>query len=225
VLPGIGWDGAPVAGEDGIRAGAVTLLVEAHPEIKLGTVTARRAFLRTVLAGAIGGEVPAPYALLEADLDQRSPRRVLGDEVGAALIDRCPVTVRGVVYVPVTARRAEVLDGVRHRIGELFRHGRPESAPAPPHPRYPRDTDGPWPLPPPPGDGWIPGEPVRVAELVQAAAKDPVVLGVEGFAARTEGSAWYADALPVPAHCVPELAPTQCVTVRLELRTGCGDGG
>jgi len=220
VLPGIGWDGRPVA-DRVARGGAVTLLVDAAPDVKIGTQAQQQSFLRFVLRRAIGPEVAAPYAELQHDLTRRVPRRTICDEVGAALLRRCPVTLRGVIYVPISARREDVLAGALARIADHLQRGRSESVEPAPAGDFPRDIDGPWPLPPPMPAGWRPGEAVRIPEIVQAITRAPEVLGVEDLAASVAGGSWYADELALDPDCVPVLADPQCLVVRLELREDC----
>jgi hypothetical protein len=247
VLPGIGFDGRETEdqadGEGAARPGAITLLVEPDRPAALTTGVERRGFLHTVLARALSGpgetaEIDQPYENVHPDLGRLAPRRLIGDEVGAALLGTCPVILRGVVYVPVTASRQRVLGDALDRIRALLKAGRKESEDIAAEPVHPRDTDGPWPrggrLAAVSAGGWHPGEPVRPAELVQAISGDPEVLGVEDLTAAVlpdppDGNGppeWHSGELPVRRHCVPVLAPDDqhCLTVRLELREGCADG-
>ncbi|MFF0204624.1 hypothetical protein [Streptomyces sp. NPDC005017] len=242
VLPGIGFDGRDTQDEadhgGAARPGAITLLVQPDRPAALTTGDARRRFLHTVLAETLSGpdetaEVDQPYENPHLDLDRLAPRRLIGDEVGAALLGTCPIALRGVVYVPVTASRQRVLRDALARIGALLKAGRKESADITAEPGHPRHTDGPWPRTGRPAataaGGWRPGEPVRLAELVQVISGDPEVLGVEDLAAAVlpDGRPeWHSGELPLPRHCVPVLAPDDrhCLTVRLELREGCADG-
>lgn len=219
VLAGVGWDGHATAA-DPSRVGAITLLVEPHDTVFDGPPSDadREGFARAVLAEAVGIEGFEP---LHLDLDAPMPRRVLCDEVGAAVLRQCAVTLRGVLHVAVTADREDVLAHALARVAELFRRGRPESAPdRAPVPDLPRDLDGPWPLPPPMPEGWTPGDPVRVTEIVQALSADPEVYGVEALQARAGGD-WESYELVLDPSCVPVLAETQCVSVRLDLVEGC----
>ncbi|WP_326642242.1 hypothetical protein OG884_03975 [Streptosporangium sp. NBC_01755] len=241
VLPGIAWDGTSV-GTAASRLGAITLLVEPDDPEALDTEPRRRAFLTSVLRQALAGpgetaEIDDPYEPVHLDLDRLAPRRMICDEVGAALLEYCRVTLRGVIYVPVSSSRQQVLDGALDRIKLLFAAGRPETAVSSPDPGYPRDLDGPWPSPgvvaTGPSGGWWPGEPIRIAELVQVIMRDPGVLGVDDLAATTDdtttddatgGATWHAEELPLAANGVPFLGGHQCLTIRLELREECGDG-
>ncbi|MGA5761799.1 hypothetical protein [Nonomuraea bangladeshensis] len=228
VLPGIAWDGTEVT-VAATRPGAITLLVEPDDPAALRTAARRRGFLLAVLRQALAGpgetaEIDHPYEPVHLDLDRLAPRRMICDEVGAALLEACPVTVRGVIHVPAASPRQHVLQGALDRIAALFAAGRPESVAPAPAPVHPRDLDGPW---PDRGtafaDGWTPGEPVRIAELIQAVMRDPLVLGVSDVAATT-GTTWHTDELPIVPGRVPALAGRQCLTVRLEQREERGDG-
>jgi len=180
-------------------------------------------FLRRVLRTAVGPEVDAPFAALEADLDAQGPRRVMCDEVGAALLRECPVTLRGVLHVAATAHRDDVLAGALERVRALFRDGRDESAAAAAAERVlPRDLEGPWPPPRPMPRGWTPGETVRVTEIVQRLSDDPEVYGVEALEARAGTGAWSPYDVAVDPGCVPVLPPAQCLRVQLDLVEGCG---
>jgi hypothetical protein len=246
VLPGIGFDGRETDdeanGAAATRPGAITLLVEPDRPDVLTTRAERRGFLHRVLALALSGpgetaEIDAPYENVHHDLGRLAPRRLIGDEIGAALLGTCSVILRGVVYVPVTASRERVLRDALTRVGALLRTGRKENADLAAEQVHPRDTDGPWPRPDrlaaAPAAGWRPGEPVRLAELVQVISDDPEVLGVEDLAAAVVPDAagggpraWHVGELPLPRHCVPMTAPDEqhCLTVRLEVREGCADG-
>jgi hypothetical protein len=225
VLPGVGWDSGAVNAR-AARPGAVTLLVEAtDTTLPAAPVATQRTFLRAVLRAAIGPEVDHPYAELQLDLTGPAPRRTICDEVGAALLSRCGVTLRGILHVPVTADRTAVLAAAMARVVAFFAAGRAETAVSSPEPVLPRDMDGPWPLEAAaqPG-GWRPGDPVRIPELVQVLSADPDVYGVEALEARRPGGAWHAVELPLDPDCVPELATQQCVEVKLDLVEECSDG-
>ncbi|MFF1509278.1 hypothetical protein [Streptomyces sp. NPDC058326] len=242
VLPGIGFDGRPTGGGSG-RPGAVTILVEPEPSALQADEEAGHRFLRAVLAGVLtyapaGQQQPSRVrdpgeAGFPSAEETGAQRRLMGDEVGAALLETCPVRLRGVLYVPVTASAGRVLRDALHRVGALLDAGRPESAGSVagdhPDPARPPTVEGPWPRsgkpPAAPGRGWQPGEQVRIAELAQVIAADPEVLGVTDLAAAistraSEGKpTWHTDALPVPEHGVPVLGPAgeHCLVVRPEL--------
>jgi hypothetical protein len=228
VLPGVGWDGRAVA-DAAARPGAVTLLVEA-----LAVPADPEAFLRDVLRAALGddpaAEVDDPFLDLRTDLDAPAPRRTLCDEVGAALLDRCPVTLKGTLHAVAGTDRAALIERALARVAALFAAGRPESrAPAAAPFSCPGDIEGPWPRVPQPEGGWNPGEPIRLSELVQRLADDPAVLGIEGLQLSLGGGPWLPDPgitgdVPVPDDCVPELAERQCLQVKLALATECGHG-
>jgi len=226
-LAGIAWDGRVRAQADPDRPGAVTVLVELNDP--LSSVAQQRAALRNILAFLIGpdgaAEVQLPYDTLTTP-HINGPRRVMCDELGVALVRTCPVTVNGVLHVALGADRAEVLKGAYGRVRAWFAAGRPESAvAAAPAPDCPEGIDGPWPPEPQPEGGWTPGEVIRLHELVQILANDATIIGVEGVEVQVDG-AWYAIALgkteaPLGPDCVPVLAATECLQVRLELAADC----
>ena len=229
VLPGIGWDGGirTVAAD---RPGAVTLLVE---PVAPGDVADPAVFLRSVLAAVTAGpgetaEIDLPYDTFAAP-GLEVPRRVICDELGAALLQHCPVTLNGVFHVALGVDRTRVIDDALARVAAFFAAGRPESATAATGPLdCPAGIEGPWPRVPQPAGGWRPGEAIRLTELVQVLSNDPHVIGIEGVEARIDGT-WYPGSdggteIPIAADCVPVLADQQCLQVRLELAADCANG-
>jgi hypothetical protein len=160
-LPGIAWHGARTVVTD--RKGTVTLLVERGPDAAPDTTDDD--FLRRVIAEVLG-ESDHPWSSLGA-------RRLLGDEIGAALVRHHPVTLTGTLHAPAGVEPAVVLAAARARVRAYLNAGR-----AHPTPGSESIGRGPWPDRPQPASGWQPGEPIPVTELVQALADDPTVLGV-----------------------------------------------
>ena len=194
------------------------------------SVGQRRTWMRDVLASITAGpgevpEVQLPYDPLTAR-DLQVPRRVMCDELGVASVQQCPVMLNGLIHVALGADRVKVLSDALARVAAWFAAGRPESAAARETTEpCPTGIDGPWPTLPQPEGGWMPGEPIRLHELVQVLADDPTVIGVEGVEANVDGQ-WYAIALgkmqaPLAPDCVPILSDTQCLQVRLELGAEC----
>ena len=227
-LAGIGWDGRVRTQSDPDRLGAVTVLVEFTKAP--GSVADQRMALRKVLALLIAdpgepNEVQLPYDTLTTP-DLNAPRRVMCDELGVALVRACPVTLNGVLHVALGADRKQVLDDAYDRVRAWFVAGRPESASAAAAMKpCPAGIEGPWPPIPQPAGGWVPGEAIRLHELVQVLADDPTVIGVEGVEVQV-GGVWYGSAVgstevPLGPDCVPELPATQCLQVRLELGADC----
>lgn len=235
VLPGVGWDGQPTTAV-AERRGAITILVDpTDPGLRDAPAATKRDFLRMVLRNGLAlpwevsddatertvepdlrGEVDDPHRLFRDDLDRGTPRRLICDEIGAAMLSTCPITLRGVIHAPVTADRDRVLQRALQRVAAFLEAGR-HALDTEPALDCAGGTDGPWPPPPPPAGGWLPGEAIRVAELVQRLTDDPDVLGIEALEVRTEGATWQDRTVELDPQCVPGLAETQCVEVRLEL--------
>lgn len=229
ILPGIAWDGtARTAAAE--RPGAVTILVEREPK---PTAANRDTFLRSVLATVTAGpgeqaEIDDPYDLFPAP-GLEVPRRVIGDELGVAILRACPVTLNGVLHVALGVDRTRVIDAALLRVEAFFAAGRAESAAAV---RARVDgaagIEGPWPPAPQPEGGWRPGEAIRLTELVQVLSNDPQVIGVEGVEVRID-DVWLpgpdgGTEIPLDPDCIPILATKQCLQVRLELAADCGRG-
>lgn len=226
---GIRWNGVPQTQAAPERQGGVTLLVERDPD---HPIESTRKFLRACLGSALG----APGEASEVDLwkappdrpgaldfrDDRgwlSPRRLLGDEVGAALIGRCGVVVKGVLHIEATTSAKAVLAEAERLLRAFVSAEREhplEQAPAAPEPlrcpeelegpwpRLPAGLDTPWPASPPSTAGWQPGEPVRVSEVVQVLETIPEVLGVDGLELQlAEGGGFQKESLAIDPFCVP----------------------
>ncbi|MBC9819858.1 hypothetical protein [Terrabacter sp. MAHUQ-38] len=223
-LTGIAWNGLPTGTLASIpvdpTAEALTLVVESRETL---AASARDAFLRDVLATAIGPEVTAPFPDWRDDVDDLEPRRVICDEVGASLLERAPVLVQATLVTDVGVDRDAVVEDARARITAFFARGRPETFVPPP----PQVVDGPWPRVDQPTLGWVPGEPVRFTEVVEAIVGNPAVWGVEDLAMKVEGAAAFVTAsdgpLVIPANAVPTLADARCLRVRFSLTSRCGD--
>jgi hypothetical protein len=221
-LTGIAWNGLPTGTSPDIvadpDAAAVTLVVErvSHKSTPIGT------FLREVLRVAIGTECQTPFPPWQDSLDRNDPRRVICDEVGASLLRTAEIVVQGAVITGVGVDPATTLQGVRDRIAAFFAAGRgPVLPPGDP------EVSGPWPLHDQPPGGWVPGDPIRFTEVIEAIVRDPAVLGVEQLAMQVSGNAdfrHFADgSLPIPANAVPELAGFDCLAVRFVLAGDCSD--
>ncbi len=229
ILPGLGWDGTErTTAED--RPGAVTILVE---PVQAPLPADRLTFLRSVLVTITAGpgetaEVDDPYDPLSKP-DLQVPRRLLGDELGVALLQECPVTLNGVLHVALGVPRTRVIDAATARVAAFFAAGRPESAVAVAGAlACPGGIEGPWPPAPQPAGGWRPGEAIRMTELIQVLADDPEVIGIEGVEVQIGGT-WYsasagATEVPLDPECIPVMAKTQCLQVRLELGADCNRG-
>jgi len=227
-LEGIAWNGLPTDTLPEIKASddakAITLVVErirsldpsAQPE------PPDDVFLRTVLAVAIGPEVGAPFPNWRVDEDELTPRRVICDEVGATLLAESRIIVQGTLVSGIGVDRDAMVADVRERIDRFFTDGRPETrAPDPSG-----AVDGPWPRVEQPQGGWVPGEPIRFTEVVNAIVGNPEVWGVEDLAMKIQGTTdpfITAGALEIPKNAVPKLADPECLRLRYSLTSECGD--
>lgn len=227
--PGIAWNGLPTGTLPGTGvdpdAAALTLVLESREPVP---GTAANAFLRSVLGAVIGPEAGTPFPDWRRDVDDIAPRRLLGDELGAALIGRAPVQVQATLVTSIGVPRERTIEAARARLEDFFATGRPGSTTTPEGDGVPDGMDGPWPHTGQPAAGWVPGEPVRCAEVTEALAADPQVLGVENLALRLDGedafTASSAGGLPIPGHAVPVLSTGRCLRVRFTVQGG-GDGG
>lgn len=218
-LEGVGWDGRPVTAEPD-RLGAVTLVVE-----RVAGDGDTPAFLRAVLAAAIGSEVVQPHPTWQDSYDPLDPRRLICDEVGAAVLRHCPLAIQGHLVAGPGVDRAALVAGALDRVATLLDGGPPGAGVvAAPDPSA---VDGPWPRIDQPTGGWVPGAPVRFADVVRALTDDPLVLGVTDLAISVGSTVHPASegSVPLDPDCVPELAERQCLTVELVLAADCGSGG
>jgi hypothetical protein len=233
VLPGLSWDGRVVTATE-TRAGAITLLVQPdQPPANAAT------FLRNVLRVALGDPDPAGVApevddafqgLWRDELDSQAPRRTICDEVGAALLGECPITIKGILHAPAGSDRDAVIGRARDRVDTFFTEGRPESRPPEPGaPDCPGGIAGTWPAVAQPSLGWTPGDAIRLSELVEQLADDPEVLGIEGLQVAIGDGEWLPDPgitghVPLPPDCVPKLSNRKCLRVTLARQTECAGG-
>ena len=225
---GIRWSGDQQTKAAPERQGALTLLVERDPDVG---PKPDLMFLRACLGSALGAageqiEVdlwtstadPAPLDFRE-DRGWLSPRRLLGDEVGAALVGTCGVVVKGVLAIEATTSSRAVLEQAERLLQGFISPARlhplepdppsPEPTRCPeeldgPWPRNPTDLAAPWPAAPAPAGGWQPGEPVRTSEVVQVLETIPEVLGVDGLELQSvDGGDWQKESLPIDRFCLP----------------------
>lgn len=224
-LVGIGWDGRPVATATA-ALGAVTLVVERAPKpagVPAAAWATTPVFLTDVLRTAIGTEVDQPHPTWRDTLDPLDPRRMICDEVGAALLRTCPVVLQGTLVTGVGVDRAATIGDALVRVAAHFAAGRPESRATPATGPL---IDGPWPRLDQPTAGWTPGESIRFTEVVAAIVADPAVLGIESLAIQVGGGGFVdaaAGTVPLDPDCVPRLDDVQCLRVRFVLSGGCTD--
>jgi hypothetical protein len=217
-LVGVGWDGRPATSAE-LRPGAVTLVVE-----RVAGSSPAMTFLREVLKVAVGSEVVQPHPTWRDSLDPLDPRRLICDEVGAALLRLCPVVLKGRLVTGTGVDRAASVAGALARVAAHFAAGRPESRPIPVATPL---VDGPWPRVDQPPAGWTPGESIRLTEVVQAIVADPAILGVENLSIQVGSGPFVPSStgsVPLDPDCVPQLADAQCLRVRFDLEGECTDG-
>lgn len=231
-LDGIAWHGLRTTDASSLPVGdlrrywavdetaaAITLVVERDDAAS----TSEDEFLREVLQAAIGEQVRHPFLAYRDDLDAVTPRRMICDEVGAALLKRIGVIVQARLVVAGTAAGADIVADVTARLRRYLRDGRPESAVAEVAASAP---SGPWPDVPQPSGGWNPGEPIRFTEIVEQIVSNPDVLGVEalylGRAGESTLIAASEGSLAIPPDAVPELAEGDCLAIVHAGEKGCG---
>lgn len=234
VVPGLAagvlWNGQTSTTAYPWRQGAFTFLLEPTSEPADETQFLKDQLIR-VLTADNPSELDKPYFDLRTAPDRETPRRLLGDELCAAIVGRCPVVVAGTLELTPTANTVQVLKEARDRLDAFLSADRiaPFEPPDVPGPDLvaPRDLDGPWPraddaaayaADPSREDrdtGWQPGSPVRLSELVQLLQTVPGVLGVDGLCAQLDGdTAWQADTLELDPFCVPRFA-RDCLCTRI----------
>jgi hypothetical protein len=246
---GVAWDGRDQA-ELPERRGALTLLIEPggepSPALKpVGTplVAADKTLLKQFLRDAVGfpgatPELDDPFPDFRDDLDAPGPRRLLGDELAAALLTVLPVVVSGVLEISPTAREADVLTAAEDLLDGFLSSDRIAPFDPPSEPDRPLATpgeiEGPWPrseavrnfLAHPGGSakpGWTPGAPVRPSEVVQLLVGIPGVVGLADLELAADATVpeWTTGDLAVPAYSVPSFA-RHCLCVRIFDPRECG---
>jgi hypothetical protein len=236
---GINWDGTARTQPRPYRQGALTLLIEPDPAVKAlkawsaGVTTADRTFLTGVRDAAIGTE----------SLGTPATRRLLGDEVGTALLSTFGVVVKGMLEIDPSASESFVLQRAVELLQSFLSSDRlsplePEPPAAEPL-RCPQDLEGPWPsdaaaqrafAADPGGErgGWTPGDPVRASEVVELLHEVPGVVGVDGLElqrADEAATAWHQE-LFAPAGWETFSVPTydrHCLCVRVVDPRECRD--
>lgn len=240
VLPGLAagilWDGTKTEAFP-FRRGAFTFLIQAATK-PADEVEFLRACLAAVTQVDDDPETKAPRFDHRTRVDRETPRRLLGDELGAALVGQCGVFVRGTLEIAPTANTGQVLAEARGRLRLFLSADRiaPFESPEPPGAALvcPRDLDGPWPPPAAvaayvadPGletreSGWLPGTPVHVTEVVQLLQGVEGVLGVDGLELELDDTpGWTRTTLAIDPYCVPAFAG-DCLCVRIVDPRECG---
>lgn len=235
---GIDWKGAwrdePVPD----RQGAFTLVIQPNPDDTPDPedATAIAGFLRSCLDDVLGSEdhtvtgPGAPYRDVARNMHNAAPRRLVGDEIGAALVCHERVSVRAVLMAESGTRLDRVRADAVKRLERFLSADRQAPFIAPPEPvpapAGPGEVDGPWPWKEPFVPGWEPGTPIRVNEVVQLLAGVSGVIGVEQVAVATVPTDteddWQTALLAVGPYCVPQYVDSACLQV---VRVEGGNGG
>lgn len=226
VLPGLAvgvlWSGKKSTVAFPYREGAFTFLVERSASAKGSNEKFLRGLLARVLTVDNPAETTKPWLDLRREPDRETPRRLLGDELCAAIVKRCPIVVGGTLELAPTANPKQVLQTARVLLEGFLSADRlapfePPDTPGSPL-VAPRDLDGPWPRAETAGtyaadpgresreSGWQPGDPVRVTELIQLLQMIDGVLGVDKLRAqRKEDTAWQTETVELDPYCVPRF--------------------
>lgn len=201
--------------EDGAAA-AITIVVESSKP------ASDDAFHRQVLAHALGTEAFTPYPSWRDSMDPLDPRRLIADEVGIAPLRRALIKIEGTLLIPPTASRASVTAEAGERIDAFFAAGRPENAGTTP---ADDPLSGPWPPAPQPEGGWVPGEGIRLSEVVEQLVEVRDVIAVTGLRLRVQPSGAWAEGangqLAIPAGHVPIRDIVSCFTTELQVQGSC----
>jgi hypothetical protein len=232
-LPGIAWNGlatltpteaSALAAADPRRflvedpdAEAITLVVET------AAASPTNAELRGILAHAIGTEVFNPFATWRDASGQNDPRRLICDEVGIAPLRVTLVRVQATLLIPPTANRAQVTAAATAAMDAFLADGQDaghaeEAMPSP-------LISGPWPQSPQPPGGWVPGESIRLSEVVAKVVAIPEVIAVRDLKIGSDdGTVWASGAnavFAIPVGHVPRRSIYDCFTTEFVIDGGC----
>jgi hypothetical protein len=162
IAEGVAWDGTRQAVEIPDQAGAFTLLIDPAPEER---DSAPIPFLSRVLSRLLYDQDDTDLVARNAyrdwakDFTDWGPRRLLGDQIGAALLSQTPVVVKAHLFTGVGTSPQLLRDTLLEQLREFLRSGRT-------------------------GSGWEPGRGIRVSEVIQLFQRHPEVRGVEHVALR-----------------------------------------
>jgi hypothetical protein len=242
-LQGIAWNGLPTLTQDEADdlppadprrfiveqtdAEAITLVVEtaaAHPT---------NAQLRGILAHAVGTEAFNPFNTWRDASGANDPRRLVCDEVGIAPLRVKFVRVQATLLIPPTANRAQVTEAAGNAIDAYLATGQAiladEAATDSPL------ISGPWPSSPQPPGGWVPGDAIRLSEVVAQVVAIPEVLAVRDLKMGREDEGdpdtilddtivWASGAngvLTIPVGRIPRRSVYDCFTTEFLIDGGC----
>lgn len=163
VAEGVAWNGTrqDVAIPD--QAGAFTLLIDPAPgKLDSDPIWFLNRVLALLLYGRDDAELVARNAYRDwaEDFTDWGPRRLLGDQIGAALLSQTPVVVKAEVFTGVGTSPQLLREELLEQLKRLLQSG-------------------------PKGKGWEPGRSLRVSEVIQLFQRHPEVRGVDQVALRT----------------------------------------
>jgi hypothetical protein len=238
-LPGIAWNGIPTltpAEAAALPTSDPRRYLVADPDAEALTIVVEttdtsptNASLRAILAHAVGTEAFNPLNTWRDSSGANDPRRLVCDEVGIAPLRVKLVRVHATLLIPPTANRAQVTAAATTAIDTFLASGQSADAPVAP------TLSGPWPPSPQPLGGWVPGEAIRLSEVVAQVVAIPEVLAVRDLAIGREDKGdpdiptpdtivWASGAngvLAIPAGHVPRRSVYDCFTTEFLIDGGC----
>jgi len=243
-LPGIAWNGLPTLTDDeasalpaadprrfiveDTTAEAITIVVET------AEASPTDGDLRAILAHAVGTEAFNPFNPWRDASGANDPRRLVCDEVGIAPLRVKFVRVNATLLIPPTANRAQVTAAATAAIDTFLASGQSVGTEEPAE-QAPL-LAGPWPPSPQPTGGWVPGEAIRLSEVVATIVAIPEVLAVKDLAIGREDEendpddplddtvVWVSGAnatLSIPVGHVPRRSIYDCFTTEFLIDGGC----
>jgi hypothetical protein len=232
-LEGIAWNGLPTTTDtaaEALSAGDPRLYLRPDANAEALTIIVETTAsdpddgeLRGILAHSVGTEPFNPYNTWRNPPIANEPRRLTCDEVGIAPLRVSLVRVSATLLIPPTANRAQVKNAATAAIDEYLDRGRDANTASPE--LAPPWTDGPWPPAPQPTLGWIPGESIRLSEVVARVVDIPEVIAVRDLQMRREDSSTWASGangvLVIPVGHVPRRSVYECFATEFLVDGGC----
>ena len=242
-LEGIAWNGLPTLTQgdaDALPAADPRRFLVADPTAEALTIVVETddaiptdADLRAILAHAVGTEAYNPFNTWRDASGANDPRRLVCDEVGIAPLRVKFVRVQATLLIPPTANRAQVTAAATAAIDSFLAigqtHAADETAIESPL------LSGPWPPSPQPPGGWVPGEAIRLSEVVAQVVAIPEVLAVRDLKIGREDEGdpaiptpdtitWASGAngvLAIPVGHVPRRSVYDCFSTEFLIDGGC----